>query len=330
MGIVPFPAVNEISDRFLDVLARHGISPPGGSKVEDELLSVVQLLEVAKDPSRYSADEQVATLRAAVGLHDLAAKVLSTEPLPEFSAFIPHLRLIGQGKIPTASLGQNAKSAVFDDTSRKIAELYLACLAAHAGRDVQLDSPTGGKGKGDNPDVIFRTYPDGLPSRRWALAIKTISTSHGQTIFERIAEGAGQIDRVACPADVGMVVINTKSALDHKALWESTFLTEGDAGDAMTRQVHALIAAAEKDRDPAEWNAVFAGRTMRPVLFLAQSLVSLPTAAGNRTPTALKMLFAHSFGEAPDNEAAGLAALLNHYMQTILLGEPGGPGRQPA
>ena len=326
--MVPFSAANKISDRFLELLARQGISPPGGSKLEDELLSVVELLEVAKDPSRYSADEQVATLRAAVGLHDLAAKVLSTEQLPEFSAFIPHLRLIGEGKIPTASLGQNAKSAVFDDTSRKIAELYLACLAAHVGRDVQLDSPTAAKG--DNPDVIFRTYPDGLPSRRWALAIKTISTSQGQTIFERIADGAGQIDRVACPADVGMVVINTKSALDHKALWESTFLTEADAGDAMTRQVHALIAAAEKDRDPAEWNAVFAGRTVRPVLFMAQSLVSLPTAAGNRTPTALKMLFAHSFGEAPDNEAAGLAAFLNHYMQTILLGEPGGSGRQPA
>jgi hypothetical protein len=38
----------------------------------------------------------------------------------------------------------------------------------------------------------------------------------------------------------------------------------------------------------------------------------------------------NGFGEAPDNEAVGLAALLYHYMQMILLGKPGGPERQPA
>lgn len=328
MSLVPFIAANDISDRFLDLLARHGISPPCGSTLESELLSLVELLDVAKNAGRYSAKQQVTTLRTAAGLHDLAAKVLSTENLPEFSAFIPHLRLISEGKIPTASLGQNARSSVFDDTSRKLAELYLGCLAAHIGGDVKLDSPT--SAKGDNPDVIFRAYPQGLPSRRWALAIKTISTIHGQTIFDRIADGARQINRAECPADVGMVVINAKSALDHEALWKSTFLTEADAGNAMARQVYALISAAEKDRDPTDWDTVFAGRAVRPVLFMAQSLVSLPTPLGANTPTALKMLFAHSFGGAPDNEAACLAAMMNHYMQTILLGKPGAPGRHPA
>ena len=54
--------------------------------------------------------------------------------------------------------------------------------------------------------------------RCWALAIKTISSRSGQTIFERIADGAEQIDRKACIADIGIVIINAKSAIDHEAL----------------------------------------------------------------------------------------------------------------
>lgn len=328
MGLVPFPAANVVGDRFLDLLARHGVTPPVGSKLEDELLSISHLLEVAKDPSAHSAGEQVAVLRAAAGLHDLAAKVLSVEPIAEFQGFVSHLRLIADRKVLAASIGQNAAGAASDDTSRKMAELYMGCLAAHVGRDVVLDSPSGAKG--DNPDVIFQTDPVGLPSRSWALAIKTISSRQGQTIYERIADGARQIDRPSCPAEVGMVVINTKGALNHDALWNSVFLDEEHAGEAMRAQVFGLIAAAEKDREAAAWDAVFSGRTVRPVLFLAQSLVSLPTPAGTRTPTALKMLFAHSIGKSADPEAHSLAFEMNRYMHSVLLGIPGGPGTGPS
>jgi hypothetical protein len=328
MGLVSFLVANDVGDRFLDLLARHGISPPVGSKLETELLSISQLLEVVKNPSAYSSDEQVAVLRAAAGVHDLAAKVLSVEPTAEFDGFIPHLRLITDRKVPSASIRQNAAGAASDDTSRKMAELYMGCLAAHVGREVVLDSPTAAKG--DNPDVIFQTDPDGLPSRLWALAIKTISSRQGQTIYDRIVDGARQIDRFDCPAEVGIVVINTKGALDHDALWNSVFANEDHAGDAMKAQVFDLIAAAEKDRDAAEWSAVFSGRTVRPVLFLAQSLVSLPTPAGLRTPTALKMLFAHSFGEEPDAEAHSLAIAMNGFMHSVLLGNPGRSGTMPS
>jgi hypothetical protein len=101
MSIIPFPAANIVSDRFLALLAKHGITPPVGSKMEGELLSVSQLLEVTKNPSAFSGDEQIAILRTAAGLHDLAAKLLSVEPIPEFSNFVPHLRLIPFG-IPWA------------------------------------------------------------------------------------------------------------------------------------------------------------------------------------------------------------------------------------
>ena len=146
MSLVPFQAADDIGDRFLSLLQRNGIQPPIGSSLEDELLSLTQLVAVMKDPSLTSGPGQVDILRSAAGLHDLVAKVLTVEPLPEFSTFLPHLRLIGETKVRAASLAQNASSSTHDDTARKLAELYIGSLAVHVGIDVALDSPTNAKG----------------------------------------------------------------------------------------------------------------------------------------------------------------------------------------
>jgi len=74
MTFVPFDAANSIGDRFLDLLQRHGIQPPVGSTLEDELLSMTQLIEVMKNPALAQGPNQVAILRSAAGLHDFAAK----------------------------------------------------------------------------------------------------------------------------------------------------------------------------------------------------------------------------------------------------------------
>jgi hypothetical protein len=83
--------------------------------------------------------------RAAAGIHDLAAKILTVESIPEFHKFVPHLRLIAGSKVRVASLGQNAQSAHDDDTAREIAELYVGCLAAHVGTDIELDPSQNGR-----------------------------------------------------------------------------------------------------------------------------------------------------------------------------------------
>jgi hypothetical protein len=257
--------------------------------------------------------------------------VLSVESLAEFTSFLPHLRLIAQTKIAPASLSQNMPSPYNDDTARKMAELYMGCLAAHVGTQVDLDSPTAAKG--DNPDVIFTATPTvcnaAKQPERWALAIKTIGTSQGQTIFERIKEGAEQIDDPKCLAPKGMVVINAKNALGHDALWNGTFSNLQAAMDALGNQLDLLADNADTNRPQSEWDAIFLGKVKRPVLFLGQSLVRLPTPAGARTPTALKMLKAYGANGALDPTAHGLAHCLNHFMQTILLGIPGAAGRQP-
>lgn len=331
MTFVPFQYAHDIGDRFLALLGKHNIHPPTTSSFEDELLSLTQLIEVMKNPDRVQGTMQVTLLRAAAGLHDFAAKVLSAEPLPEFNSFLPHLRLIAQTKIAPASLSQNMPSPYDDDTARKMAELYMGCLAAHVGTEVDLDSPTAAKG--DNPDVIFTVTPTvsniPQPPETWALAIKTISTNQGQTIFERIKEGAKQIDDPKCSAQKGMVVINAKNALDHDALSNATFSSLEEAVDALGKQLNALASHANVNRSQSEWDAIFLKKVKRPVLFLGQSLVYLSTSAGVRTPTALKMLWPYNANGTLDSTALGLANCLNHFMQTILLGNPGAAGSQP-
>jgi hypothetical protein len=329
MSLVPFQAADDIGDRSLSLLQRSGVQPPFGSSLEDELLSITQLVAVMRDPSLASGLGQVDIVRSAAGLHDLAAKVLTIEPLTEFSTFLPHLRLIGETKVRAASLAQNASSGPHDDTARKFAELYIGSLAAHVGTDVALDSPT--NAKGDNPDVMFtlQECDQAKPPRRWALAIKTISSRQGQTIYERIKEGAEQIDAPKCAADRGMVIINAKSALDHDALWTAQIAHLQSAIVALDVQLQGLVDQAAKDRPQVEWDALFKHRVVRPVLFLGQSLVRLPTDAGTRTPTALKMLKAYGANGSLDPVGRELAHQLNHWMQAIVLGIPGGDGYLP-
>jgi hypothetical protein len=329
VSFISFEDANDIGDRFLALLSQHGIQPPPGSFVETELLSLTQLIELMKNPSVAEGPSQVAVLRAAAGLHDLAAKVLSVESIAEFNAFVPHLRLIAETRVRAASLGQNAATGHWDDTTRKMAELYMACIAAHVGTQVVLDSPT--NAQGDNPDVIFTVEESHLVERpqRWTLAIKTVATTQGQTIFERIKGGATQIDDPMCAAHKGMVVINAKSALEHDALWNTDFPDRPSAEAALAAQLDQLANNAAADRPQAEWDDLFTHKVVRPILFLGQSLVRLPTPAGPQTPTALKMLLPYGAGGALDPVGHNLADRLNHFMQTIRLGIPGRSGHWP-
>jgi hypothetical protein len=329
MSFIAFEAADIVCDHFLDLLTELGIQPPTGSSFEDELLSLTQLIEVCKNPNLVQGANQVVVLRSATGVHDFAAKVLTVKPLPEFKTFEPHLRLIAESKIAPASLSQNMESAYNDDTARKMAELYMGCLAAHIGTKVELDHPT--HAKGDNPDVIFTVEGSGVtaPTERWALAIKTVSSKKGQTIFDRIKEGAAQIDAPKCPADRGMVVINAKNALNHDTLWNTIFPDLQSAMDALRGQLDALAESANTNRQQAEWDGIFMQKVARPVLFLGQSLVRVSTPASPETPTPLKLLGVYDANGIPDPVAWDIADTLNFFMAKILLGQPGRPGHPP-
>lgn len=320
MAIVSFIEAENIGDRFLALLSSLSIAPPSGSSLENEYLSLTELLDVAKNQNRYSNRHSSDLLRLAAGVHDFSAKILSVSQLPEFKNFVPHLRLIAEKKIPKASFSQNKKGEYDDDTGRKMAELYIACLAAHLGRDVHLDNPN--NSKGDNPDIMFTVTHQGerTISEKWAIAVKTISTNKGQTVFDRIKDAAAQIDKPVCTADKGIVVINAKDAIDHDVLWDTRFSSLQCATIALRDQLMRLISKADSNREQEEWDAIFQYKVRRPILFLGQCIVRVPTVASSQTPTELKIFLPYDARGQYDYCALGIANCLNHNMQAIVRG----------
>jgi hypothetical protein len=254
-----------------------------GGALEDEFLSVTQLLDVWKNPRQtvgIAKEDQI--IRNAAGVHDFAAKLLAARDTPEFVQFVEHLKLIATGKVKT-TLSQTTENDPTDDAARKLVELYVACLAVHCGESVRLDHPT--NAKGDNPDILL-SWRDKI----WALAIKTPSSRHGQTLFENIEKAAEQIERSA--ADKGLVVLNVKNIIDHEALWKGSFATLDEAVAALKAEIAKVGETADKDRCSADWDAVFVGnKTALPVLLIGHSVVLLPTRASAKTPTPLNVLF---------------------------------------
>ena len=102
MVYVAFQAADHIGDRFLSLLSKLSIQPPISSSLQDELLSLTQLVEVTRNPGLAQGANRTAVLRTAAGFHDLAAKVLSVENLPDFTTFVPHLKLIAKTNIRAA------------------------------------------------------------------------------------------------------------------------------------------------------------------------------------------------------------------------------------
>ena len=277
-----------------------------------------------RKPELATGVQQAEILRQSAGVHDLAAKVLSVENQPEFQSCLEHLKLIVKSGI-NSSVGQMNRGAASDDIGRKMIELYFSCLAIHCGFDVELDHPT--NSSGDNPDVMF-TAKDGetLRETRWALAIKSISSRSGQTIYERIKEGAHQID--VCSADKGIIVINVKDALDHESFWNRSFDNLIDALESLKSSIDEVIEKSKENRDLEDWREVLSGKTVFPIAVLGQSLCRLTTKSGQPQPTVLKALVAFNPTKSlsADAEALKVCFFFNELMQKIILGETDSSG----
>ncbi|MDF2374415.1 MAG: hypothetical protein P1V21_26895 [Rhizobiaceae bacterium] len=307
MTFVPFDNADKIVDEFIAMLKSRGIDPLIRGQIEEEFLTLTELLHIWKNPSSLNGREKE-VLCTAAGVHDFAAKVLAAGQLPEFDSFRDHLELISKGTLQT-NMSQMSAGAP-DDAARKLVELYVACLAIHCGENIALDHPV--NSKGDNPDVLLD-----YGSKRWAIAIKTISTTQGQTIFENIKKAADQIERSS--ANRGLVLLNVKNSINHERLWQENFSCVKEATDALRVEIEALINAADHNRPDSDWEEIFSGeKTALPVLMMGQSVVSLPTPASEKTPTPIKMMVACSFDRVADSDGLQLANCLCHSMQVIL------------
>jgi hypothetical protein len=126
------------------------------------------------------------------------------------------------------------------------------------------------------------------------------------------------------------VVINTKNVLNHASFLRppTPFGTLDAAVTALTAEVKKVADLAENDRPNSDWDKVFDGsKAVLPVLFMGQSLTTLPVGGLGAVPTALKVMVAHGLGRSCDGEGMELAQCINHWMQTMVRGDPGPPPR---
>lgn len=350
MELLPFVAAEDVGDRFLALLSAEGIKPPSKSEVENQLLSLTELVSIAKDPRRAESKNYGDLIRTAAGVHDLAAKILSCSDILEFNEFRDHLRLIADGISPTyGTITQNTASDIRDDVARKIAELYVACLVAQFGLNVRLDHPT--NSLGDNPDIVFDLKLNRKPKGQepiyeeetWTIAIKTISSRHGQTIFENVKKAAEQIKSPKCCANHGLILINVKNVLPHDCLWEKRYSSLEESQCDLLNEIRLLTDAAKEERSATEWRNLFDNKVVLPIIFLGQTAVSLPETQDEecsskaidsdfRVPTSLKMMNIFDPLEESNSvcpTAKFVAERMNHYMQTILYGCAGTEQSQP-
>ncbi|WP_235569995.1 hypothetical protein [Lysobacter sp. Root916] len=309
---------------MIDLLAKHGVTPPVDSRVEHELLAPLEVMERARRAR--PQDISIELLAEAGGMYDLAAKLLSIAGEPEFATFTPHLRLFAKPALYTSSL-QSKAGDPRDDAGRKLTELYVGALAVHFAHDVVLDHPQASQG--DNPDVMFTTEDISGVRTRWAIAIKSIASRSGQTIFENILKASKQINAETCSAERGIVFIAARGSIDHASLWATPFPTVDSAIQALRSELRGLAELAERDRTEADWHQAFTGKTSPLFLLSGQAVVQVATEAGP-VPTVLKMVLEHNPLERSDANALQVALNLNHFMQTIVKGIPGAPGQLPS
>jgi hypothetical protein len=139
--------------------------------------------------------------------------------------------------------------------------------SVRCGFDVELEDPVIGAG-GKNPDVILKYEQD-----EWAIAVKTSHSAVPQTIFDNIRKGASQVER---SGRTGVVFVNVKNIIDHKALAEaSPFPSIYEAKAAVEGQIDAIIRNVRGSIVTADWESAFAGKRARPlVAFMGQMTVS--------------------------------------------------------
>jgi len=310
MTLIPYAYANAVVDEFHALLSTHKINPPARSKAENDLFSMAELLEIWRDPQGRIA--QPCLIRAAAGAHDLASKVLCARGLPEFPAVLPHLKLMAEAPDFSRVILMD-KGDGRDDLSRKYAELYLACLAIHCGTGLRLDHPV--KSKGDNPDVMLL-----FEGKTWALAVKTISSTQGQSVYTNIAGAAEQIERSSAAA--GLVVINAKNVIPHDTIWNKNYGNLDEAVADLNAVAREICTNASANRPDKEWQDVFQSKaTVAPVLFILQSVARIHLSPG-LVSTPIKVIACDPFGRSLDDDAMKLAESLNMVAASLLGSTP--------
>ena len=258
----------DVVDRFEQLLASHGISIPRHAQTGADMLPLWKLLDYVKD-ERFiiPSAEQGKEFRAALAVHDLAAKVLTVGCSPHFPRLLEHLRMLSTGAVHLTE-----EPPAYGDAYNKLIELYWACLLLERGVEPRLDPPKYGS-KGTNPDVIAL---DGAGAPRHGYAFKTIRSPHTESLRGHIVKGVDQIE--VSDAQTGIVCLNLTPRPEWKAAWpaDQVFANYGMAAMEAVKIVRDMLSIIVHDNGQQSVDAIFASKKAVGAVLC---LVFLPTIA---------------------------------------------------
>jgi hypothetical protein len=247
-----FSYSDNLALEFKKLLKRHEIAVESGSKLDQELDSVLYVILTDLDPQAGESLSQE-RLRSLMGIHDLVSKIVAVKESEDFEELVPHLR-----KLNKCAVLQNQRSSVLDQEANKVIELYWATVCMRIGSDVRVDDPDSSS-KGANPDVLVT-----INGARWGFACKTLHSPKGRTLRDNLVSAIEQIN--CSEAEIGIPVINLKNVVDHERIWPSgvSFPSLQFPLTGVDSFGHSLVAALLDEVGVAEVCDLFKGSKVVP------------------------------------------------------------------
>lgn len=156
--------------------------------------------------TNFSADRRPAW-RRAIGLADIATKILAVRNHTNFEQLEPHFQLL----LGNEEISLFTKTEKENDANNKLFELLIGASAMRFMTDCELEPPDFG-GASKNPDLIGTWR-----GRRWAIACKALHSDNPRAIVQRIEDGCRQIKKSGIPN--GIIVLNGKNLIPHDECW---------------------------------------------------------------------------------------------------------------
>lgn len=276
---------------FEAVLHRWGISISPGSYLEQAALSVHDLV-YRQAAGSYDTHSDIREIyRQVIGIREVAGLLVALRDHPEFSALVPHLRLLSLG----SSL-QNAASTRPNDPADKVFELLVALWVIQCGRELDLDHPE--KQPSNNPDVLAT-----INGERWGFACKVLHSLNPESFIQNLKKGIDQIERSS--ATTGIVVFNLKNVIRHEDYWKitnpeavgrgeepefSAFLNPAHPFNMLLKETQ-MIGVRLAEYLPADYlPTVFEGKKTLPGFLLSSPTTSGVVLHGNPLPTAVRVM----------------------------------------
>ncbi len=199
--LISFADVVRTANVFESTLHALSIEIAPGSPLE-EALTLLKGLEAIRLGHKALPDSLREDLPRAAGLLELVRLVnAGQENTQSLAPFVPHLRLLSKAREVSQHVRQRG-----DEATNKLFELFFGGVCAACGSDLILADPEHSRSE-KHPDILIT-----IKNRRWAFECKVIVGDSPRSWFERLEDGAGQIQNCA-EAEVGCVVLNLKNLL---------------------------------------------------------------------------------------------------------------------